>query len=64
MFLMSSQLTQEDLGHLHCSDPELADEVAAINRSLQPHQEVITGWLNLLPDTVLTEKEVPLCPPR
>ena len=43
---------------------QLADEVASINRSLQPHQEFITGWLNVLPDTVLAGKEVPPCQPR
>ena len=64
MFVMSCQLSKEDLRHLFCTAPKLADEVAAINRSLQPHQEVVTGWLNVLPDTVLTGKEVPLCRPR
>ena len=64
MFLMSSQLTRDDLHHLYCSDPQLADDIAAINRSLQPHQAEVTGWLNVLPDTVLAGKEVPLCQPR
>ena len=64
MFLMSSQLSKEDHRHLFCTDPQLADEVAAINRSMRPHQEVVTGWLNVLPDTVLTGKEGPPCPPR
>ncbi len=64
MFLMSCQLTQEDLCHLHCTDPQLADEVAAINRSLQPHQAEVTGWLNVPPDTTLAGKEVRLFQPR
>ena len=64
MFLLSCQLTRDDLRHLYCTDPQLADEVGAINRSLLPHRGVVTGWLNVLPDTVLAEREVPLCQPR
>ena len=61
MFLTIRQLAREDLRHLFCTDKQLADEVAGLSRSLQPHGAGVTHWFPVLPDTVLTEKEVLPC---
>jgi hypothetical protein len=41
MVITTHELQTSDVRHLHCSDPRVADEVAAVNRSLHRLDESV-----------------------
>ncbi|HNO77019.1 MAG TPA: hypothetical protein PKN33_03080 [Phycisphaerae bacterium] len=57
MILQISEISPEDRKHLHCSDPRVHDEIAAVNRSLNRLDESIPTWTYLEPSN-LDGKEV------
>ena len=57
MILQAHEIQPEDRKHLHCTDPRVADEVGAVNRSLKRLNEEIFAWSHAEPKTT-TRKEV------
>ena len=57
MSLQAHEIQPEDRKHLHCTDPRVADEVDAVNRSLKRLNEEIVQ-LSPLDPTVVSGKEV------
>ena len=58
MLLTVRELDPKDLPHLFCSDIRVADEVEAINRSLERLDEGTPTWTYLEPNAALGRKEV------
>lgn len=58
MVITTHELTPSDVPHLHCTDPDLAAEMAAINRSLDRLDETVATWLYLDPQETLARREV------
>jgi hypothetical protein len=45
MVITTHELQTSDVRHLHCSDPRVADEVAAVNRSLHRLDESVPPFV-------------------
>ncbi|NOX57607.1 MAG: hypothetical protein GXP29_01950 [Planctomycetes bacterium] len=58
MILQLNEIQPEDRRHLHSTDPRIADEVAAINRSIERLDESIPTWAYVAPKLTTTKKEV------
>jgi hypothetical protein len=49
MVITTHELQTSDVRHLHCSDPRVADEVAAVNRSLHRLDESVPALCDIMP---------------
>ena len=58
MMLTTHELDRTDVRHLFCSDPRVADEIEAVNRSLERIDEGIPTWTYLDPRIALDGKDV------
>ena len=58
MILSIRDIQPEDRKHLHCTDPRIVDEVAAVNRSIERLDEGIATWMYVDPKLAMTKKEV------
>lgn len=56
MILQVNEIQPEDRKHLHCTDPRIADDVAAVNRSLKRLGEEIPAWSYLEPNAPLERR--------
>jgi len=54
MLLSTHDIEPSDVRHLHCSDPRVAEEVEAVNRSLQRLDERVPAWCYLEPTMAIT----------
>jgi hypothetical protein len=55
MVITTHELQTSDVRHLHCSDPRVADEVEAVNRSLHRLDESIPALCDVTPRATPTE---------
>jgi hypothetical protein len=58
MVISTHELNPSDLRYLPCSDPRIADEVEAVNRSIARLDENIPAWSYLDPTSGTPGKEV------
>lgn len=58
MILQIHEIQPEDRKHLHCTDPRVIDEVAAVNRSIDRLGEGIATWMYIDPELTTSNKEV------
>jgi hypothetical protein len=49
MVITTHELQTSDVRHLHCSDPRVADEVEAVNRSLHRLDESVPALCDVMP---------------
>jgi hypothetical protein len=49
MVITTHELQTSDVRHLHCSDPRVADEVEAVNRSLHRLDESVPALCDVAP---------------
>ena len=56
MMLFTHEIQPADVRHLHCTDPRVAEEVAAVNRSLHRLEEGIPTWCYLEREPVPASK--------
>ena len=61
MFLTIREINPADVRHLHCTDPALAEEIVATNRSIHRLDEQVGTWLYLDPQVSGNGKEVAPC---
>lgn len=58
MLLTVRDIDPTDVPSMFCTDPDLAAEVAAVNRSIQRLDESVATWMYLDPQETLAGKEV------
>ncbi len=58
MILQLKEIQPEDRKHLHCTDRRFANELAAVNRSLERLGEGIATWTYIDPERATSNKEV------
>lgn len=58
MMLSTHELDRADIRHLFCTDPRVAEEIDAVNRSLKRLDETVPTWTYLDPNVALDGKEV------